>query len=158
MNFCTVKKLFLHFSTVYERKSSMEDSAESFRPCTIEKRKKESASIRNRFVYFSADFDEMIALKYTNIFTFITLCDTKQAWNAFPQAHAPGSFIAGPGFSQNPLSRYPALLFFTKFSQFHEIRYTLTPNFSKVTVPSSVSPQVSSRMGRFSAICAGSCW
>ncbi|HJD31222.1 MAG TPA: hypothetical protein H9912_04680, partial [Candidatus Eisenbergiella stercorigallinarum] len=30
MNFCTVTKLFLHFSTVYERKSSVEDSAECF--------------------------------------------------------------------------------------------------------------------------------
>ena len=30
MNFCTVTKLFLHFSTVYERKSSVEDSAEYF--------------------------------------------------------------------------------------------------------------------------------
>ena len=30
MNFCTVTKLFLHFSTVYGQKDSLEDSAECF--------------------------------------------------------------------------------------------------------------------------------
>ena len=65
MNFCTVTKLFLHFSTVYERKSSVEDSAECFpakihgtfrlAPCSVKSNPAETGKKKKSGIFLVTD-------------------------------------------------------------------------------------------------------